>query len=302
MKTPETRKMTGNGAPGIKWRCRDHVLDCDGRVIVMGILNVTPDSFSDGNRYFGLDRAIARGLEMIDQGATIIDVGGESTRPGAAPVDAADETARVVPVIEGIFEGIRARGLDDGVVVSVDTTKAAVAQRSIAAGAAIINDVSALSSDPDMPSVAAESGAGVVLMHMRGNPRVMQDDPRYEDVVSEVRDYLSDRVEALAKGGIERDRLSVDPGIGFGKTVAHNVDLLRGLGSLVDFGRPVVVGLSRKSFLGMLTGREVDDRLAGSLSALVFCMMKGAHVMRVHDVTESIDAAAVAGRLLGGMA
>jgi dihydropteroate synthase len=294
--------MTGKGAPGLKWRCREHVLECSGRVTVMGILNVTPDSFSDGNSYFNIEKAIARGLEMVEQGAEIVDVGGESTRPGAESVGAAEETERVVPVIEAICAEIDARGLKNRVVVSVDTMKASVAERALAAGAAIINDVSALTHDPDMASVAAESGAGVVLMHMQGSPRVMQKDPKYKDVVSEVRDYLAGRVEALVEEGVERDRVAIDPGIGFGKTLEHNLDLLRGLDAMVACGRPVVVGLSRKSMLGRLTGREVDNRLAASISALVFCVMQGAHVMRVHDVAESVDAVIVARRLLSGVA
>jgi dihydropteroate synthase len=262
-----------------------------GRPLVMGILNVTPDSFSDGGRYAGTQAAVARGLEMARESADILDVGGESTRPGADAVPEAEERARVVPVVEAL-----ARETDT--VISVDTCKAGVAERALAAGARVINDVTALSGDPRMADVARESGAGVVLMHMRGTPRTMQDDPRYEDVVGEVAAYLAARVEDAVAAGIRREALAVDPGIGFGKTVEHNLALLAGLDRIGACGRPVVVGLSRKSFLGKLTGREVQDRLAGSLAALAFCVAGGgAQVMRVHDVKASCDAVRVAAAL-----
>lgn len=253
----------------------------------MGILNVTPDSFSDGGHYLDGNNAVAHGLQMAAEGADIIDIGGESTRPGALGVTVEDELERVIPVIEELAGKINA-------VISVDTMKATVAQRALEAGARIVNDVSALSHDPVMSDVVRESGAGVVLMHMLGSPRIMQDDPRYEDVVGEVTDYLRSRVEYLCGKGLDRNTLAVDPGIGFGKTVRHNLELLANLDMLGALGLPVVVGLSRKSFLGRLTGRGVEERLACSLAGLVFCILNGAHVMRVHDVRESWDAIRIA--------
>ncbi len=249
----------------------------------MGILNVTPDSFSDGGRYCRLEDAVERGLQIAGEGADIVDVGGESTRPGAAEVPAAEETERVVPVIENLSRRT-------GAVISVDTMKAAVARAAIKAGARIINDVSALTFDPDMVNVAREFGPGVVLMHMQGTPRTMQKEPRYQDVVAEVSAYLKLRVGDLAAAGLDRQTLAVDPGIGFGKTVEHNLSLLAGIDAIAACGRPVVIGLSRKSFLGRITGREAGERLAASVAGLAFCVLNGAHVLRVHDVRESYDA------------
>lgn len=270
-----------------RWKCRDRVIEIGRRPLIMGILNVTPDSFSDGGRFSDPAAAVERGLQMVREGADIIDVGGESTRPGAADVPEGDELSRVIPVIHDLAARTRA-------ILSIDTMKAAVARRALEAGARIINDVSALTHDPDMPGVAREHGAGVVLMHMLGSPRTMQNDPRYADVVAEVAGYLRARLDALAAQGLEPDTLAVDPGIGFGKTVEHNLSLLANLAALAAAGRPVVVGLSRKSFLGKLTGSEVGERLAPSLAGLVFCALNGAHVIRVHDVKESRQALTVA--------
>jgi len=267
----------------LEWRCRDRSFELVGHPLVMGILNVTSDSFSDGGRFSDAGAAIAHGLRMIEDGADIIDVGGESTRPGAREVEEQDELQKVIPVIQAL-----ARRTD--AVVSVDTMKGEVARQAIMAGARIINDVSAMSHDPDMPDVAAEFRAGVILMHMQGTPRTMQRNPEYVDVVSEVRDCLHERVQTLAGRGLELKTMAIDPGIGFGKTVEHNVTLLTELDVFGALGLPVVVGLSRKSFLGKLTGRTVDERLAGSLAGLVFCVLKGANVLRVHDVRESRDA------------
>lgn len=261
--------------------------------LVMGILNVTPDSFSDGGRCFDTGTAIRRGLAMVEEGADIVDVGGESTRPGAPAVDNDEELRRVVSVVKGLSSRT-------DVLLSVDTMKACVARAALEAGAHIVNDVSAMTHDPGMAPVVAQSGAGVVLMHMRGTPRTMQRDPRYGDVVEEVAGYLARRVEAAVEAGIDRDAVVVDPGIGFGKSLAHNVALLTNLGCTGGCGRPVLVGLSRKSFLGELTGRDVDARLAGSLAALTFCVLNGAHIMRVHDVRESRDAIRVALALSAG--
>jgi len=254
----------------------------------MGILNVTPDSFSDGGRYTDSGAAIRRGIEMAAEGADIVDVGGESTRPGAAPVTTDEELARVTPVIEGLareFSGA------ESPLISVDTRKAAVAERALAAGAHIVNDVTALSGDPEMPEAVRRYGAGAVLMHMRGDPATMQRDPRYGDVVAEVGTWMASRLVALAKQGLDGQTLAVDPGIGFGKTAEHNLRLLACLDDLAVCGRPLVVGLSRKSFLGKVTGQSVEHRLAGSVAGMVYAALKGAHVLRVHDVGASVDAA-----------
>ncbi|HEX2041570.1 MAG TPA: dihydropteroate synthase [Acidimicrobiales bacterium] len=240
--------------------------------LVMGVLNVTPDSFSDGGAWFDADAAVAHGLEMVAEGADIVDVGGESTRPGAAPVDEAEELRRVLPVIEALVPHVR---------VSVDTRKASVAEAALGAGATLVNDVSA-----SLWQVAADGGAGWVAMHMRGEPATMQADPRYDDVVGEVRDFLVDRAARAREAGVAE--VWVDPGIGFGKTVDHNLLLLRHLRALVAAGYPVVVGTSRKSFLGRLAGRGADlppdDRLEGSLATAAWALTQGASMVRAHDV------------------
>lgn len=250
----------------------------------MGILNVTPDSFSDGGRYVDSRQAFEHGLQMVRDGAEIIDVGGESSRPGAEVVSAEEELKRVVPVIKALSR-------ETDCLLSVDTRKARVAQEALAAGAHIINDITALTFDPAMPSVARDGGAGVILMHMRGDPKTMQIEPKYGNVVKEVAGYLRDRIRQLKEQGVLTDAIAVDPGIGFGKTVEHNVSLLAHLDELAGLGRPVVVGLSRKSFIGKITGREVQDRLPGSLAAMAYAIRRGAHVIRVHDVKESCDVA-----------
>ena len=253
----------------------------------MGIVNVTPDSFSDGGRLAGPSAAVEHALRLAGAGADILDIGGESTRPGALAVDADEEMRRVLPVIEALAGRIAA-------AISVDTTKAVVARAALRAGAHIVNDVSAGTQDPDMVAAVRQEGAGIVLMHMRGNPRTMQADPRYADVVADVREYLARRIEDLARAGVPAEAMAVDPGIGFGKTTAHNLALLAGLGAFVTIGRPVVVGHSRKRFIGDLTGRPVDERLAGSLAAAAAAVLKGANVLRVHDVAPTRDAARVA--------
>jgi len=242
----------------------------------MGILNVTPDSFSDGGLYGTRDAAVDRAGAMVEGGADVIDVGGESSRPGAAPVTEAEEIARVVPVIQAIREL--------GVPLSVDTTKAAVARAALDAGADWINDISALEGDPGMAALAAERGCPVVLMHMRGTPGTMQQDTAYDDVVREVLDYLLERVEVARSAGIERGRLLIDPGIGFGKAPRHNLLLLRAVPDFVRSGLPVLVGSSRKSFLGACFGQAPGDRREGSLAAALAAAAGGAHVVRVHDV------------------
>ncbi len=244
--------------------------------LVMGILNVTPDSFSDGGRYAARRDAVARAAAMAGEGADVIDVGGESSRPGAEPVSAAEEIARVVPVIEAIAE------LD--LPLSVDTTKAAVARAALEAGADWINDITALEGDPEMAPLAAERACPVVLMHMRGTPRTMQRDTGYDDVVREVLDYLLERAEVARSAGIESGRLLIDPGIGFGKAPRHNLSLLRAVPDFVQTGLPVLIGASRKSFLGACFGQPPGERLEGSLAAALAAAAGGAHVVRVHDV------------------
>ena len=277
--------------PVLVWHCRDRALRIGARPLVMGILNVTPDSFSDGGRYEAADAAIQRGLAMAEEGADIIDVGGESTRPGSEPVPEPEELARVIPVIRGLAKAFS--GKPDAPALSVDTRKARVADDAMKDGAHIINDVTALEGDSGMPGVAWRHGAGVVLMHMRGEPATMQVRPQYDAVVAEVAAYLAKRVKVLEQAGLKTGTMALDPGIGFGKTSEHNLKLLAGLPALTGLGHPVVVGVSRKSFIGKITGREPGDRLAGSLAAAVWASARGAQIWRVHDVRESAEAARV---------
>lgn len=256
----------------------------------MGVVNVTPDSFSDGGMYLNAGAAIAHGLELVGDGADILDVGGESTRPGAEPVGEAEELRRVEPVVVGLAE----RG-----TVSIDTSKAAVAAAAIDAGASIVNDVTALRGDPEMAALCAEREVGVVLMHMPGDPRTMQDDPRYEDVVDDVKAFLLERVEAAAAAGVDEQRIWVDPGIGFGKTLQHNLELLRRLAELRELGRPLVIGTSRKSFIGKVDGSSVEERIGGTIASSVLAAAEGADVLRVHDVAEMAQALKIAAAVLG---
>jgi dihydropteroate synthase len=257
----------------------------------MGIVNVTPDSFSDGGLWLRHEDAVEHGRDLVAQGAAILDIGGESTRPGAEPVAAGEELRRVVPVVEGLR--------DAGAQVSIDTTKATVAAAALDAGATLVNDVSALRFDPELAAVVADRGCDVCLMHMLGEPRTMQDDPRYDDVVDDVRAFLEERLAYAVSEGIAEERVLLDPGIGFGKTTEHNLELLRRLGELVEIGRPVVVGTSRKAFLGRLTGRDVPaERVAGTVAANVLALERGATVFRVHDVAENVEALTVAGATL----
>ncbi len=269
------------------WQCRNRKLECDSQPLIMGILNVTPDSFSDGGRFESTAAAIATARQMVGEGADIIDVGGESTRPGAAAVDAAEELRRVADVIEALAG-------DTDVVISVDTMKAAVAREAIQRGAHIINDVSAMTHDTEMVDVAGEFGAGVVLMHMQESPRTMQQSPHYGDVVADVREYLAKRIADATRAGLARETLAIDPGIGFGKTAEHNLQLIAQLEQFTALGQPLLVGLSRKRFLGTLTGTPVEERLAGSLAGLAGSVLHGANIMRVHDVKESLQAVRIA--------
>jgi dihydropteroate synthase len=259
---------------------------------IMGVVNVTPDSFSDGGRYLDARAAIAHGEELAAQGAAILDVGGESTRPGADPVPVEEELLRVVPVVEALAGG--------GVRVSVDTSKAAVAAAALDAGADYVNDVTAFRGDPDLAGLVADRGVDCCLMHMLGTPRTMQDDPRYDDVVADVKAFLEARLASAVAAGVAEERIMLDPGIGFGKTVEHNLELLRRLDELLALGRPLVIGVSRKSFLGKLTGREVDERAVATAAANVLALERGASVFRVHDVPETLDALTVAAATLAG--
>ena len=245
---------------------------------VMGILNVTPDSFSDGGRYAGVADAVAAAVEMVAAGATLVDVGGESTRPGSSPVPDDEQIARVVPVVRGI------RGAGVPVVISVDTTRSAVAAAALAAGAKVVNDVSAGRDDPALLPLVAAAGVDVILMHMRGTPANMQDDPRYGDVVTEVTAFLVERLSAAASAGIDPGRVLLDPGIGFGKTTDHNLALMRALPRLAAIGRPVVLGTSRKGFIGRVTGEGVGDRTFGTAATVAWAATHGVAVVRVHDV------------------
>jgi dihydropteroate synthase len=256
------------------------------RPLIMGIVNATPDSFSDGGDHDDVDAAIAHGRRLLGEGADILDIGGESTRPGATPVPVELEIARVVPVIRALAA--------EGAVISIDTRHAAVMQAAAAAGARIINDVTALTGDPDSLPVAAATGLPVVLMHIQGEPQTMQVAPRYDDVTAEVFDWLATRIEAAVEAGITREKIAVDPGIGFGKDLGHNVDLLARTGALHGLGCPILVGVSRKRFIaGLSKGEAPKDRVAGSIAVALHALGQGAHILRVHDVAATAQAVAV---------
>jgi dihydropteroate synthase len=248
----------------------------------MGIVNVTPDSFSDGGEFLDQTRAIEQGLRLVDDGADLLDVGGESTRPGAVPVGEEEEIRRVVPVIAEVARRV-------SVPISIDTTKAAVARHALDAGAAIVNDISGLRFDPHMPEVCAHAQAGIVCMHMQGTPQTMQIDPRYTDVVREVADYLAQRLAALEACGIARERVVIDPGIGFGKTPDHNLTILKNIARFRALGRPVLIGHSRKRFLAKILGRTLDETSAATLGVSVAAALAGADLLRVHDVRATRD-------------
>jgi dihydropteroate synthase len=261
---------------------------------IMGVLNVTPDSFSDSGLFLETPAAVAHGLALQRDGAAIIDVGGESTRPGAQPVPGELERDRVVPVIEGLVSA------GTTATISIDTTKLDVAEAALAAGATYVNDVSAFRVDPELAGLVADRAVDCCLMHMRGEPLTMQRDPRYDDVVDDVRAFLEERLDWAVREGVREDRIMLDPGIGFGKTVDHNLELLRRLDELCTLGRPIVIGTSRKSFLAKLTGRPDGDRLAGTIATNVLALERGASVFRVHDVAPLRDALAVAAATVSG--
>ena len=254
------------------------------RPLIMGVVNVTPDSFSDGGRYLDSAKALSHAKKLIDDGADLVDIGGESTRPGAQPVSEDEELARVLPLVQALR--------DSPIPVSVDTRRPRVMREAIQAGASMINDVEALESPGALEAVAA-SDCGLCLMHKKGDPATMQRDPSYADVVAEVKAYLAARIDAAERAGIARDRITIDPGFGFGKNRAHNLELLRRLAEFRSLGVAVIAGLSRKSMLGGITGKPVDERLAASIAAAVLAAERGAHILRVHDVAETKDALAV---------
>ena len=258
----------------------------------MGVVNVTPDSFSDGGLFLDSERAIEHGRALVENGADVLDVGGESTRPGAEAVGAEEELARVEPVLAGLR--------DAGAPLSIDTSKLAVAAAAIDAGATVLNDVSALRADEGMAALCAERGVDVVLMHMRGEPRTMQENPVYDDVVDEVKVFLAQRIEYAIGEGLAEERIWIDPGIGFGKTVEHNLQLLRRLGELTRLGPPIVVGASRKAFIGKITGAPVEDRLGGTIAACAIAYANAARMLRVHDVAPMREALTVAEAILSG--
>jgi dihydropteroate synthase len=278
-------------SPPVQLRCGDKTLDLT-HPAVMGVLNVTPDSFSDGGRFVSMEAAVEQGVRMAAEGAALIDVGGESTRPGAEPVSADEELRRVIPVIEQLRAATTA-------VISVDTSKAEVMRAASAAGAGLINDVRALR-EPGALAAAVASGCAVCLVHMQGEPRTMQVAPSYADVVAEVRAFLAARVASSLAAGLAAERLAVDPGFGFGKTLEHNLTLLRRLGELAADGLPVLVGLSRKSMLGTLTGRTAGERVYGSVALAVIAALAGARIVRAHDVAATVEALKVAAAVQGG--
>jgi dihydropteroate synthase len=274
-------------AKPMQWTAREYVFPIQERVLIMGVLNVTPDSFSDGGRYSGVDAAVARAEAIEADGADLLDIGGESSRPGARPVSLEEELARVLPVVSALAGRVR-------IPISVDTTKAEVARQALDAGAAVINDISALRGDPGMADVVARSRAGLILMHMQGTPATMQDYPAHAAVVEEIGDFLQARVDAAVAAGIDRERIAVDPGIGFGKTGKQSLALMGGLTVLLALGRPIVIGPSRKSFVGAVLERPVHEREWGTAAAVAAGVLQGAHVVRVHSVAQMRDVARVA--------
>ena len=267
----------------MRWTVRDFVFKFPRPMVVMGVVNTTPDSFSDGGHFLDTDMATDHGLRLADEGAEIIDIGGESTRPGSEPVSATEELRRVVPVIARLAKRC-------GAVISIDTQKPAVARAALDAGASIVNDIAANRESPEMWQIVAEAKAGYICMHMQGTPQTMQAEPHYDDVLREVGDFFSERLARLAEQGVSGEQVALDPGIGFGKELKHNIKLLSGIHELIMSGRPLLIGASRKSFIGKLLGTPSNERLPASLACAVFAATKGAHVVRVHDVAETVQA------------
>lgn len=264
--------------------CRGKILTLGAHTHVMGILNVTPDSFSDGGQYLDVQQALDHAKLMVDEGATLIDIGGESSRPGASPVSSTEELSRVLPVVRFVAEAL-------DVVISIDTSKAEVARKALEAGAHIVNDITALRDDPKMVSVVAEMDAGLILMHMKGTPRTMQQAPQYEDVVRDVCAALTERIQYAEAQGVAPERIIIDPGIGFGKTTEHNIELLKRLSEFRSLDKPLLIGTSRKSFIGNILGLPVTERLEGTIATVCWSIVHGADIIRVHDVNANVRAA-----------
>jgi dihydropteroate synthase len=281
-------------ASGCVIKTRHGTMDARGRTLLMGIINVTPDSFYDGGKRLDPNRAVADGIGLIEAGADVIDIGGESTRPGAGAVSLAEELQRVLPVIQGLRQNVN-------VPISIDTYKAQVAQAALSEGADIVNDISALRFDPQMAVLVAAEKVPVVIMHMQGTPQTMQAEPCYNNVLREVQDFLTTQVHFAIEAGVERENIIIDPGIGFGKTLDHNLTLFRGLPALASMGQPLLLGASRKTFIGKILGVEPDERLEGSLAAAVAAVFGGAHILRVHDVKETRKAIRVADAIRFGV-
>jgi dihydropteroate synthase len=281
-------------ATGCVIKTRHGTMDARGRTLLMGIINVTPDSFYDGGKRLDPNRAVADGIGLIEAGADVIDIGGESTRPGAGAVSLAEELQRVLPVIQGLRQNVN-------VPISIDTYKAQVAQAALSEGADIVNDISALRFDPQMAVLVAAEKVPVVIMHMQGTPQTMQAEPCYNNVLREVQDFLTTQVHFAIEAGVERENIIIDPGIGFGKTLDHNLTLFRGLPALASMGQPLLLGASRKTFIGKILGVEPDERLEGSLAAAVAAVFGGAHILRVHDVKETRKAIRVADAIRFGV-
>lgn len=273
----------------MNWSLKTQTLSFEHGPAIMGIVNVTPDSFSDGGKHDSTEAAISHALQLIKDGADILDIGGESTRPYSDPVGEREELDRVVPVIEGLVERMKEPSVR-AVPISIDTSKAVVAEAAIDAGAEIINDVTGLEGDPNMLQIAARSKAGICAMHMQGNPQTMQDDPRYDDVVEDIYRYLAERQKQLLEAGIESSKICLDPGIGFGKTHPHNIALVRNVSRFVELGCPILVGHSRKGFIGKLLGDKEADRDAGTLAITLLLAQQGIHVIRVHEVKNTAEA------------
>lgn len=288
----ELHSFFSDDFPIFELRLGSYIFDFKKKTAVMGVLNVTPDSFSDGGRHYALDAAIESALQMEADGADIIDIGGESTRPGADPVDLDTELKRVIPVIKALRK-------KTDIPISIDTYKSAVARKALAAGADLVNDISAMTFDPEMAATVAEFNAAVCLMHIKGTPRNMQQDPQYENLIDDILHFLNSAINRATAAGIPRNKIIIDPGIGFGKTVADNYTILRYLKEFESLGQPILVGLSRKSLIGKLLDLPVDQRLEGSLAGLAAVIINGAAIVRVHDVRESVRAAAIADAIAG---
>jgi dihydropteroate synthase len=273
------------------FRARQFTFEFPRPALVMGIVNVTPDSFSDGGQFLDPNQAVAHALKLVEQGAEILDIGGESTRPGAQPVSEAEELRRVIPVIEQLAARVK-------VALSIDTVKPAVARAALAAGASMVNDIAANRTEDVMWRIVAEAGAGYICMHMQGTPQTMQANPHYNDVVREVGGFFSERLARLSASGVRAEQVALDPGIGFGKTLQHNLQLLANLGSFTTFARPLVLGVSRKSFIGMIAPSAAADRLPGSLAAASLAVQAGVQIVRAHDVAETLQAVRVAGAIV----